>query len=1426
MALHPPVQQPLTVVRPTPLHPLDEIPLNLHPSATTIGSEPRPPRPSSHSSQHVGLHSACNLPTKGDHADAQEALAKLDRLTKQREKRNRWRRPADRITGALHRTSARHASGTGAADDSDSDSSDSIDLSKAFEEVKLKITSLPGHPVVGKVRNAASRARDRIGRGDTDSPGNSPDFEHGQDGLAYRFPLTRSIGAAARRFSLNKTPPPFAEQSSRAGLTAAPGAASPVAMHATKSPPPIPESPGSASSSTMPDTGRFKALASQNPELLVVDEEGHERQAEEQSHGGLRRPVTFFHDHGELSPGSRSAVTTPGSTPSTEPAANPIVFNLTPIGCSSASVIHDEPEEHDPGARLRGACTLSPSVSPSSASGLTESDEAEDDGSALQTDSSDEEDEDDDGGRGPNDELLTHGSVSLKHNEALSKEELKKHRKLLRREAKRQKRRAARGEVSADGPPTVAPTSKADHIKHGVGHRVSKGLHYASSQSRNRRAMERYSPNPVKQLYALNTDLHRSGTPPIDGMTAERRGSTGGPFSAISPTMSRSGQSITGGRRGSLANSRRSSFAETERDHDATTLSIGQAVGEDFEGGHVLGRWNTQMSMASSMGSFRRYMRAPNVLRKRRQGKWEAEMAAIEAAAGGTPTAQADPEKELDQMLGKLAAEQAPRDAGKERYEFDVLYENQRGLLVFGIPKFSPRTLFQWDPSPWTSADNKKSPYNIANAQLPDPSWDWIYPEWLIDMTGDTDEAGWQYSGNFGRRFWPNVHFPHGKLGLPRTGMDGITEMNARLAEKQAKREEKERQREDDGLEALKRSARAKSDKWQGTPDPWTFVRRRRWIRLRRRRPLATAETAAEASREAKEASPGQEKLTVPASDGAPTALTDNDSFLGTSSSLSGSDEEDEEEDDGEQSDGRDYAPAGAGPSTFLPRRLPGNLANGSDPFKFKKDVVRTRRAQRHAKEFTGTLKELKSLLPSLLDGEREDRATRPHPDGHHGGVSKAAMLKLNRIDARNPFISWKLVKSRLEDADMAFASATLRAREKRYRRRQNEELARSRRAKAAAGDGGSRSIPSQFLADKSMQSSGVGGGGIAEAGSAKTSRAANLQEHVDEATSLPASSGAFKELTREALIEINYSRALRVLKACKLDRQRLELWKLWLGVESLDTLMENARALDPRESIEAAMGSPSPPPSLSAHRLSSVSGGGGGVYFSGGSSSRHRQRADKARTRWRATVSGPDSSDVWDVLERKLDDVLLLFEFQSSRAALLRSLLAMHALSHPEHVYRDRSLRSNPIELSPTHVHGSPQEMGGAQPPPPSQQVRQGAWQRSGLPRLEFFSDVQALLDALPGPGAAETEARRTRMGELQDASVSSLDVLLNATTTDLADVLHLHPPAASSSSTTHSPSVTPAPPSSSLSNRAIPQRTTSVPPRPTQRHTGGSTE
>ena len=95
----------------------------------------------------------------------------------------------------------------------------------------------------------------------------------------------------------------------------------------------------------------------------------------------------------------------------------------------------------------------------------------------------------------------------------------------------------------------------------------------------------------------------------------------------------------------------------------------------------------------------------------------------------------------------------------KQIYEIDVLYENQRGWFFFGIPLYSHSSLLNFDPSPWVNRELKDSAVNITNAQVPDPSWEWDWNTWYVDMGYDVDEEGWQYSLSFARKFsWHGNH--------------------------------------------------------------------------------------------------------------------------------------------------------------------------------------------------------------------------------------------------------------------------------------------------------------------------------------------------------------------------------------------------------------------------------------------------------------------------------------------------------------------------------------------------------------------------------------------------------------------------------------------------------------------------------------------
>jgi hypothetical protein len=95
----------------------------------------------------------------------------------------------------------------------------------------------------------------------------------------------------------------------------------------------------------------------------------------------------------------------------------------------------------------------------------------------------------------------------------------------------------------------------------------------------------------------------------------------------------------------------------------------------------------------------------------------------------------------------------------KPEYAIDVLYENQRGSFFFGIPLYSHSSLLNFDPSAWVNKEYKDSPVNITNAQVPDPTWEWAWKTWYVDMSYDVDEEGWQYSFSFGKgTAWHGTH--------------------------------------------------------------------------------------------------------------------------------------------------------------------------------------------------------------------------------------------------------------------------------------------------------------------------------------------------------------------------------------------------------------------------------------------------------------------------------------------------------------------------------------------------------------------------------------------------------------------------------------------------------------------------------------------
>lgn len=87
--------------------------------------------------------------------------------------------------------------------------------------------------------------------------------------------------------------------------------------------------------------------------------------------------------------------------------------------------------------------------------------------------------------------------------------------------------------------------------------------------------------------------------------------------------------------------------------------------------------------------------------------------------------------------------------------EIDILWENERGCFLCGAALFASAALGNLDPSPWTNQYHKTSPTDIRTAQVPDPTWEWAWPEWRVNREEGVamDEFGWEYSFMFAKKF-------------------------------------------------------------------------------------------------------------------------------------------------------------------------------------------------------------------------------------------------------------------------------------------------------------------------------------------------------------------------------------------------------------------------------------------------------------------------------------------------------------------------------------------------------------------------------------------------------------------------------------------------------------------------------------------------
>lgn len=116
-------------------------------------------------------------------------------------------------------------------------------------------------------------------------------------------------------------------------------------------------------------------------------------------------------------------------------------------------------------------------------------------------------------------------------------------------------------------------------------------------------------------------------------------------------------------------------------------------------------------------------------------------------------------ERGKNRVKGLVSSRKVIKQSKEENAVVDVLYENQRGSFFFGVPLFSAKSLLNFDPAAWVDGRFKPTPVDITNAAVPDPSWDWAWPSWYVDMSHDVDEEGWEYSFSFRHGFaWHGTH--------------------------------------------------------------------------------------------------------------------------------------------------------------------------------------------------------------------------------------------------------------------------------------------------------------------------------------------------------------------------------------------------------------------------------------------------------------------------------------------------------------------------------------------------------------------------------------------------------------------------------------------------------------------------------------------
>ena len=234
-------------------------------------------------------------------------------------------------------------------------------------------------------------------------------------------------------------------------------------------------------------------------------------------------------------------------------------------------------------------------------------------------------------------------------------------------------------EADHDKEAASKPPSSTGHGKPNragsVGHQVSRGLHYATAQSRNRRAMEKYSPAPSKVLNGngdLSTEASGSILRTNSRSPAPAASLSFTPLPAAGMPAESANSSVT-----DLASPIGGSSVDVHAEIPLGPELERQQTNASSKYDNFLQRWNTNNTFVSNNTVGRAV--SLKAMLKGAPGRLFGKSKAKDTDAVSIISAPAeDPEQALNEFIGKVLQQENPDDIG-EKLEYDILYENQRG---------------------------------------------------------------------------------------------------------------------------------------------------------------------------------------------------------------------------------------------------------------------------------------------------------------------------------------------------------------------------------------------------------------------------------------------------------------------------------------------------------------------------------------------------------------------------------------------------------------------------------------------------------------------------------------------------------------------------------------------------------------------------